>query len=282
MAQHKTHWRIDLMLLALFWASCFPNFTGLELHQWLGVAAAGLAAWHMLAHWKWILAVTRRFFSGTAFQARLFYVLDAGVLLGFCMILLTGMMISTWLDLPLYDFAAWTHVHLMVSVFTLLLAAVKLLLHWRWVAASVRQFVFSRASMPIDARDPQRPGYPVGRRDFLKLTGILGAASAVTIHGMIDKSLRASNSSSITDQPGDGNPQPSATAASPLQTSDQNPDPPAPVPAPLEAIPTPDPPAMELTYSCTVRCPNGCVYPGQCRRYTDSNHNGRCDNGECL
>jgi hypothetical protein len=31
-----------------------------------------------------------------------------------------------------------------------------------------------------------------------------------------------------------------------------------------------------------VRCDRRCSYPGHCRKYTDSNGNGRCDLGECL
>jgi hypothetical protein len=34
--------------------------------------------------------------------------------------------------------------------------------------------------------------------------------------------------------------------------------------------------------ACQVRCNRRCSYPGHCRRYTDSNKNGRCDLGECL
>jgi hypothetical protein len=259
----------------------FPDLTGLELHQWLGVAVAGLAAWHLMTHWKWILAVTRRFFSGTAFQARLFYILDAGVLLGFWMILITGLMISTWLDLPLYDFAAWTHIHRMVSVFTLLLVVIKIVLHWRWVAIAFRRYVPSPVSIRAGTGGLQRPGNPVGRRDFLKLTGILGAASAVTIHGIFDNSRQGQDSSSIPDQPDDGNPQSTATATSSLQPADPGLEPSASA-APVEAVPLPDFPTAEPTIACTVLCPNGCSFPGRCRRYIDSNNNGLCDNGECL
>jgi hypothetical protein len=37
-----------------------------------------------------------------------------------------------------------------------------------------------------------------------------------------------------------------------------------------------------LSSGCVVRCERGCSYPGHCRRYTDSNQNGRCDLGECV
>jgi hypothetical protein len=282
MDQQINYWRIGLLLLALFWVLCFPGFIGLELHQWLGLAAFGLAVWHLLAHWKWILAVTRRFFSGTSIQARLFYILDGGVLLGFWMILITGLMISTWLDLPLYDFPAWTHIHLMVSIFTLLLVVAKLILHWRWVANAVRRYGLLPVSIRTGAGGPQRAGNPVSRRDFLKLTGVLGAVSAVTIHGMLEPSRQAQSLSSAPEQAGDGNSQRSATAAPSPQTADPVLENPALASATIETVPTPNLPKAEPAIACTVLCPNGCSFPGRCRRYIDANKNNLCDNGECL
>ncbi len=50
----------------------------------------------------------------------------------------------------------------------------------------------------------------------------------------------------------------------------------------------PTPPATvfqnqsQAATNCVVRCPNGCSYPGRCRRYIDGNNNGKCDLGECL
>jgi hypothetical protein len=52
----------------------------------------------------------------------------------------------------------------------------------------------------------------------------------------------------------------------------------------LVAQPTPTAVASQSTTSstCVVRCPNGCSYPGRCKRYMDSNGNNRCDWGECM
>lgn len=282
MTQPINHWRIDLALLIFFWVLCLPGFTGLELHQWMGLAVFGLAAWHLLTHGKWVLTVTRRFFPGTSNQARLFYILDGGVLLGFWMILITGLMISTWLNFPLYDFAAWTQIHLMVSIFTLLLVVAKLILHWRWVANAVQRYGLLPVSMRTGAGSPQHPVNPVSRRDFLRLTGVLGAASAATIYGMLEPSLRAQSLSSAPEQAEDGNSQPSATAVSSSQTAIPVLEDPDLASATVKTASTLVSPVIEPTAACTVLCPNGCTFPGRCRRYIDSNTNGLCDNGECL
>jgi hypothetical protein len=272
MEKAKTNWRIDAALLALFWISFFPDFTGLEVHQWIGIAAVGLALGHLLAHWSWVENVTLGFFSRAPSRARIYYLLDLGVMAGFIMILTTGLLISTWLDLPIYDLAAWTHVHLMASVFTLLLVVLKIVLHWRWVANTVRRHVLD----PVFARPKPgslpRPANPVDRRDFLKLAGVLGAATVLTVHGLFDETDEAQAQAPSPDA------QPAGAGAVP-QTVESTAEPSTPSAAsPVVQAPT----DTAVPAACVVRCPNGCSYPGRCRRYTDANANGLCDNGECL
>jgi amino acid transporter len=272
MEKQKSNWWIDAILFAIFWISLFPDLTGLEIHQWLGLAAMALALLHLLVHWKWVETVTLRLFSRTPAQTRIHYLMDLGVMLGFAMILLTGLLISTWLDLPLYDLAAWTHIHLMVSVFTLLLVVLKLILHWRWISNAVRRHVFD----PVFIRNDSVRSVPVDRRDFLKLTGFLGAATVLTVHGLFDQPAEGQAQSTSESAAEEINPQPAETAAASTQ--------PAVSAAEGAAADTPAPvlPAATAEPACVVRCPNGCSYPGRCRRYVDLNGNNLCDNGECL
>ena len=77
--------------------------------------------------------MTQRFFGRTSRQARRFYLVDAGLLIGFAAIGFTGLVISTWLDLKLADFAAWRAAHVIASVVTLGLVVLKIAAHWRWI-----------------------------------------------------------------------------------------------------------------------------------------------------
>jgi hypothetical protein len=271
MEKNKSNWWIDLALLGLFWISFYPDLTTLALHEWLGIAAVALAAVHLIVHWNWVEAVTLRFFLRVPGQARIYYLADLGVMLGFIMILITGLLISTWLNLPLYDLAAWTHIHLIVSVFTLGMVAVKLILHWRWVASAARRFAFE----PVFGR-PARAASPVSRRDFLKVSGVLSIASAVTIHGLFDNPSEAQAQSAVKDTPTTEPVQPSApTASTTIPAGAESSAAPAATQSAL--LPTGEP-----APACAVLCPNGCSYPGRCRKYIDRNGNNLCDNGECL
>jgi hypothetical protein len=272
----KANWWIDLVLFALFWISFYPDFTGLALHQWLGIAAVALAAWHLVSHWTWVETVTLRFFSRTSAHARIYYLIDAGVMLGFFMILITGLLISTWLNLPLDDFAAWTRIHLLVSIFTLLLVVLKLVFHWRWVATAARRYAFDPVSAGSGSARPPQPVNPVDRRDFLKLSGILGAATVVTIHGLFDGTQEAQAQSTLPES--DNSQSVATTAASSLPANSGG------ASSTEAAVSTQTAPSAnaEPTAACMVRCPNGCSYPGRCRKYVDQNGNNLCDNGECL
>lgn len=277
MDKNKSNWWIDLALSGLFWISFFPDLTGLALHEWLGIAAIALAVWHLIAHWKWVETVTLRFFSRAPAQARIYYLADLGVMLGFLMILITGLLISTWLDLPLYDFAAWTHIHLTVSVFTLAMVVLKLILHWRWIACAVRRYAFEPVFGRTAAGEAPRAASSVSRRDFLKVSGVLGTAAVITVHGLFDNPLEAQAQAVIPETVDAKDPQPAAATA--VSTIPAGGEPASAAATSTQAAPSPtDEPAA----ACIVLCPNGCSYPGRCRKYVDRNENNLCDNGECL
>lgn len=88
-----------------------------------------LAAFHLFTHRDWVDAVSKRFLAGTPSRARLYYVLDTVLLVGFMLIVATGLIISTWLNLSLGNFAAWLKIHITISITTLVTLLLKLTLH---------------------------------------------------------------------------------------------------------------------------------------------------------
>jgi hypothetical protein len=121
----QKRWLVDAALLIGFLICFFLDLTGLALHQWLGIAAGALAAYHLLSHTNWVKAVTRRFFGKTSAQARLYYLIDALLLTGFAGMIGTGLVISTWLNLSLASYAAWHTVHFLSAILTLLVTVLK-------------------------------------------------------------------------------------------------------------------------------------------------------------
>jgi hypothetical protein len=249
----KHNWLIDAALFGGFLGSVWLDLTGVAAHQWLGLCVGVLAVYHLARHWRWVEAVTGRFFGRTSAQSRTFYAVDAGLAVGFTTIVVTGLAISTWLDLGLASCAAWHNVHVLASVATLALVVAKIGLHWRWIVSVARRRIFRD---PAPARgagvvQPAQVATPIGRRDFVRLMAGVGAvallAGANVLRGDTEDLAEASSSTQ-------------AAGAAQTQTST----------------------ASAGAASCTVRCGRRCAYPGHCGRYTDSNGNGRCDLGECL
>jgi hypothetical protein len=60
------------------------------MYQWIGVFGGLLATYHLSLHWDWVTAVTKRFFAKTSVRTRIYYLLDATILTGFYLIVMTG------------------------------------------------------------------------------------------------------------------------------------------------------------------------------------------------
>ncbi|MCU0501656.1 MAG: DUF4405 domain-containing protein [Anaerolineae bacterium] len=250
----KTNWFIDAALFGGFLLAQWLDLTGLPVHQWLGLGVAVLAGYHLTAHWSWVKAVTERFFGRNSRQARTFYAVDAGLAVGFAAILVTGLVISTWLDLSLASYAAWRTVHVAASVTTLGLVVAKIGLHWRWIVGVARRSIFP-APAPTGgagAAQPMPVAARVNRRDFVRLMAGVGAMAVLA------------GANALNGSAGD-----QAEAAPEAQT---------PVGTQTQAVAS----TSASSASCTVRCTKRCSYPGHCRRYVDTNSNGKCDLGECL
>lgn len=272
--KQKSNWLVDAGLFTGFLISFFLELTGVPLHQWLGIFLGGICGYHLLAHWTWVEAVTHRYFGHTSGQARLFYLVDAGLLVGFILIIGSGLVISTWLDLALVSYATWKNLHVWVSLITLALLVIKIGWHWRWIVMAARRTIFSPSMSLLIKNQSSQPAVApaaTGRRDFLKLMGIVGAAAVIAANSALKESGIASENVSILSQESlkNGTFSDSITSELSLELSLQS---------SAEASSVQD----GFSTSCIQRCNKGCSYPGHCRRYTDSNGNNLCDLGECI
>jgi cytochrome b len=276
---------ISVLLFASFLFTYFLDFTGLNLHQWLGIAAAVATALHLLLHWNWVKAVTTRFFSQTSGQARSFYLLDVLLFTGLAVITLTGLAISSWFSLAVSSYEFWRQIHVAASVVAMAVLVIKLALHWKYIAAMfkparvARSAAFNPAESSARSEDPKM----VSRREALRvigtvsvvgLVGILKAASA--LRSVEAVALPQPALSTQVDQTANSTAPGQITAASP--TAGVQPT----AAAQLPLAPAADQQTSQSSENCVVRCDKDCSYPGRCRRYTDTNNNQRCDLGECL
>jgi hypothetical protein len=295
----QKRWLLDAALFAGFLLCFFLSLTGLQLHQILGMAATLVASYHLISHWNWVSSVSSRFFRKTSSQARFYLFIDTILAGGFLFILLTGLGMSTWLNLSLANYETWRVLHIGVSMTTLLALGVKIATHARWIVLVGKKLFGVPAASPTPVAVS---GF--SRRDFLKVIGTVGVASFIALQRAAVSLTPVASESRVTSDSASTavtlpTPVEEVTSISGLASESVDPsgsdlvavvDPTstpvvetvAEVTAESNTTASTSSSATTSDTTCTVRCNQGCSFPGRCRRYTDSNANGRCDLGECV
>ena len=209
MNRQGRNWLIAAALAAGYLALLELEITGLAVHQWLGLAIGALAGYHLLAHGPWLKVVIGRFFGRTSNQARCYCVVDGALLVGFLAIGVTGLAISTLLELPLANYLLWRDVHVSASFATLGLIVLKVGLHWRWIAANARG-AFGRRAPAARSQRRSVEAPRLGRRQFVAVVGTFGGLALVA-GGRTFAEL-------IAPPKGNPGPAPTQVSAAPLAT----------------------------------------------------------------
>ncbi len=123
-----------------------PNSTRLAIHEWLSLALGATVIIHLLLHWSWIVNTFRRFFGRLSGETRFNLFLNLALFLDFTVAAFSGVMISRE-ALPLLGFTlpgggAWRGVHELTANLVLIIFAVHLAIHWKWIVASVTRFIW--------------------------------------------------------------------------------------------------------------------------------------------
>lgn len=133
---------IDIVMTVAVLALMEPRATGLSLHEWGGLIICIIFLIHNILNWKWITCVTGKFLKKLPTKNRVNYILDALLVVGFFLIVLSGMAIAKTIDftwLPLGGTRSfWRSIHVSASMLTLIAVAVHVGLHWQWVTCQFR------------------------------------------------------------------------------------------------------------------------------------------------
>jgi prepilin signal peptidase PulO-like enzyme (type II secretory pathway) len=64
-SQNTLHLAVDLVIFLLFLVVEAPRFSGLPVHEWLGIAIGAGAITHVLLHWSWVIEISKRSIDDT-------------------------------------------------------------------------------------------------------------------------------------------------------------------------------------------------------------------------
>jgi len=163
----KVNYLVDLAIFIAFLLALDPHSTGMAIHEWLGLAFGAAIVTHLLLHWKWLVASTRRLFGKLPWSTRVNYVLNTLLFVAMTVIMLSGIMMSEValpaLGIQLPGGGAWHQLHALASDAALFLLGLHVALHWKWIVNATKRYVISPLVAPIKRlRRPAAPPAPLG------------------------------------------------------------------------------------------------------------------------
>ncbi|MCB9420140.1 MAG: DUF4405 domain-containing protein [Ardenticatenaceae bacterium] len=136
---------VDLAIVTGFLVSLQPHFTGMAIHEWLGVSLGGAFLLHILLHWRWLYATAGRFFGKLAQQSRINFILNLALLIDFTLITLSGILISEevlpFLGLSGSHDMTWKWLHTTFADAAIWIVGLHIALHWKWVLNAARKYL---------------------------------------------------------------------------------------------------------------------------------------------
>jgi hypothetical protein len=159
---------LDVAMLAGLLVITNPALTGLQLHEWLGVALIVPALAHLVINWDWVIRVATNVIDKLLSTSRVNFGVDLVLFVTTVAAMLSGFMVSQFVvslggaSLPL-----WHTVHSVASDLMLASLLVHFALHWRWMANAVGRLLSPPRPRPQPVRVTSTvpPAHqPVGRR----------------------------------------------------------------------------------------------------------------------
>jgi cytochrome b len=140
---------LDASLLFLFCALEVVPFTGLLLHEWVGLAVVPMIVVHLLLSWTWIASSTRGLVRSPSWRGRVNYLLNLLLFASVTAVVYSGILISQdavpamtgKTAIRLDGIFSWRYVHNRSANLVLFLAGMHLAMNWTWSVAAARKIL---------------------------------------------------------------------------------------------------------------------------------------------
>jgi len=139
----------DAALLLGYTLAYSYGFTGIGIHEWLGIGLGVALVLHLTLHWDWVIRETSRLLSPRG-PDKLIWVVNLALLLAMTLCVASGVAISR-VALPfvgLYPLGGpfWERLHILTAEVTLGLVPVHVALRWRWIVRVGRRLLSWRSA----------------------------------------------------------------------------------------------------------------------------------------
>ncbi|MCU1399513.1 MAG: hypothetical protein JWN62_2622 [Acidimicrobiales bacterium] len=143
---------LDSVLLVAFALDYSFQFTGLSIHEWIGLGFGIALLVHITLHWEWVLRTTKRLFGRLAGRERIRWIVDFALLFVMTLCVASGVLISRS-ALPALGIrpaagAFWTGLHTTSADVTVALVGLHVALNWRWILTVGRRILRRNTATP--------------------------------------------------------------------------------------------------------------------------------------
>jgi hypothetical protein len=133
-----------LLLITFLFLMDEWSFFGITFHEIAGLVICLFYILHNALNWQLIKETTSRLFGKIPGRSRFNYTLDVLLLVGFTLIIISGMGIAktmdfSWLGFTRENFIIWRFMHTSISMIVLMLVGVHVGMHWNWIKERFRK-----------------------------------------------------------------------------------------------------------------------------------------------
>lgn len=137
---------VDIALFLMFIIDMNTRFTGIPIHEWLGIVLGGALVYHLLLHWQWIVALTRKIVSKLPAVQRIRYFVDLLLFIDMVIVVASGILISEaalpQVGIQIGRNFLWRGLHHSSTELISWLVGFHLALSWGWISSAFGHYIW--------------------------------------------------------------------------------------------------------------------------------------------
>ncbi len=143
------NYTLDATLLVAFLVDFNLRFTGLSVHEWLGIVLGVTITLHTVLHWDWIARTARRLLS-TGARQRFSAAVNLLLFIDIVLLVASGILIGRVALPGLADpDGFWRWLHFQTAELSRILLGIHIAMSWRWLWAMTKRVI--RGGQPAGA-----------------------------------------------------------------------------------------------------------------------------------
>lgn len=130
---------VDALVFAVYLVAANPAFTGIDVHEWIGLGAFAALLVHVMLHADWVVETACGLVSRRSWRRAGNFAIDALLLVTLLVCVVSGMLVSGAVlpSLGLYadGYYFWNPLHAISAKILLALLLVHIAVHLKWIGA---------------------------------------------------------------------------------------------------------------------------------------------------